>query len=82
MPLPAEIKSQVAELEKQGWQLQFTTDEPRLSEAVELYESLGYEVRVEPACTELPLPECANCYERFCDKYRTIFIRRRGNTPA
>ena len=79
MPLPLEISSKIAELEKQGWQLQFTTDEPRLSEAVELYGELGYEVRVEPACSELPLPECAICYERFCDKYRTIFIRRSRN---
>jgi len=76
MPLPTELKSRVAELQRQGWQLQFTTDEPRLSEAVELYESLGYEVCVEPMCSELPLPECATCYERFCDKYQTIFIRR------
>jgi len=37
---------------------------------------LGYEVCVEPMCSELPLPECATCYERFCDKYQTIFIRR------
>ena len=77
MPLPAEIKSKVAELEQLGWQMQFTTDEPRLSEAVELYESLDYEVRIEPACAELPLPECATCYQRFCDKYKTIFIRRK-----
>ena len=79
MPLPAELKSRIVELEKQGWQLQFTTDEPRLSEVVELYESLGFEVHLEPACTELPLPECATCYEPFCNKYKTIFIRRSSN---
>ncbi len=77
MPLPAGIQSRIAELEKQGWQLQFTTDEPRLSEAAELYQELGYEVRLEPACTELPLPECSTCYEPFCEKYKTIFIRRK-----
>ena len=79
MPLPLEISSKIAELQEQGWQLQFTTDEPRLSEAVELYGELGYEVRVEPACTELPLLECTTCYDRFCDRYRTIFIRRSRN---
>lgn len=77
MPTPAEIKSKLTKLEKAGWQRQFTTEEPRLSEAVELYRELGYEVRLEPACGELPLPECALCYETFCDKYKTIFIRRR-----
>lgn len=77
MPLPAEINSKVAEIEKAGWQRQFTTEEPRLSEVVELYRELGYEVRLEQACGELPLPECASCYETFCDKYKTIFIRHK-----
>ena len=77
MPLPIELKSKIAALEREGWQLQFTTDEPRLSEAVELYESLGYEVRAEPAYNELPLPECATCYDTFCERYKTIFIRRK-----
>ena len=77
MTLPGEIQPKVAELKKEGWELQFTTDQSRLSEMVELYESLGYEVRLEPACGELPLPECASCYEMFCEKYKTIFIRQK-----
>lgn len=76
MPLPAESKSNRAALEAQGWQRQFTTDETRLEEMVDFYQSLGYEVRVEPACEDLPLPECASCYEKFCDKYKTIYVRR------
>jgi hypothetical protein len=36
------------ELEKEGWTRQFTVDEPRLSEAVEMYKSLGFEVHLEP----------------------------------
>ena len=76
MPSSAELKSKIAALEKQGWQRQFTTDESRLEEMVDFYQSLGYEVRLEPACEELPLPECASCYEKFCDKYKTIFVRR------
>ena len=56
--------------------MQFTTDQTRLSEMVELYESLGFEVRLESICDERPLPECANCFETLCDKYKTIFIRR------
>ncbi len=81
MALPAELKSKIADLEKAGWQRQFTTEEPRLTEVVELYRSLGFEVRMENACGELPLPECAFCYETLCDKYKTIFIRRRENLP-
>ena len=81
MPLPAEIKSKVEDLEREGWERQFTTEEPRLSEMVALYRSLGYEVRLEPACGDLPLPECASCYETFCDKYKTIFVRPGKNLP-
>lgn len=77
MALPAVLKTKLADLERQGWQRQFTTEEPRLSEAVELYRELGYEVRLERACEELPLPECATCYDTFCDKYKTIFTRRK-----
>ena len=76
MPLPAESKSKRAALEAQGWQRQFTTDQTRLEEMVDFYQSLGYEVRVEQACDELPLPECASCFEKFCDKYKTIYVRR------
>ena len=81
MSVPTGIKLKLEELEKQGWQRQFTTEEPRLSEAVELYESLGNEVRLESACGELPLPECASCYETFCEKYKTIFIRPKSSPP-
>ena len=76
MPLPEELNSKLAALEQQGWQRQFTAGQPRLDEMVEFYQSLGYEVRLEPACEELTLPECESCYEKFCDQYKTIFVRR------
>jgi hypothetical protein len=76
MATPAEIKAKVAIREKQGWQMQFTTDQTRLDEMVEFYQSLGFEVLLESVCDELPLPECASCYETHCDKYKTIFIRK------
>lgn len=76
LPTPAEIKSKIAELEKQGWQLQFTTDNTRLDEMVELYKSLGFEVLLETAYVEPTLPECATCIERFCDQYKSILIRK------
>ena len=74
--MPVRGESKKAILEEQGWQRQFTTDQTRLDEMVDFYQSLGYEVRVEPACDDLPLAECKSCYEKFCDKYETIFVRR------
>ncbi len=67
------------ELKRHGWARQFVTDEPRLSEAVELYESLGYEVRLEPTSFEEVNQICKNCLESDCDKYKTIYIKRRSN---
>ncbi len=64
----------IPEREK-SWKRQFSVEEDRVSEFVELYESIGYEVRVE-----LTVPnekkECQACYAAESDKYRTIFIRR------
>ena len=46
------------ELEKEGWIKRTTIDEPRLSEIIEEYESLGYEVHLEPVKLEDLDKEC------------------------
>jgi hypothetical protein len=63
------------ELKKEGWEKQFTTEEPRLSEAVELYESLGYEVHLEPASSKDMDDECSICIKEMPDRYKTIYTR-------
>jgi len=64
-------------LKQRGWIRQFVTDEPRLSEAVELYRELGYEVHLEPASFEEVNQICKNCVEADCEKYKTIYIKRK-----
>jgi len=64
------------ELRKQGWTKQFTTCEPRLSEAVDLYRSLGYEVHLEPIPEKGEEGECRACLEVDMEKYRTIYTRK------
>ena len=74
----------MAKLKREGWTRRFIADEPRLSEAVEMYKDSGFEVHLEP------LPEksgCENCEEdgkedtcRICfegheDQYRIIYTR-------
>ena len=54
----------------------FTTDEPRLSEAVELYRSLGYEVHLEPSTFNKDNEMCKACIQTDCQKYKAIYIRR------
>ena len=66
------------ELEKNGWQRQFTTDEPRLSDAVELYKELGYEVYLESPSEAEVLGDCGVCFEGTLDKYKTIYTRKKN----
>jgi len=63
------------ELKKEGWEKRFTTDAPRLSEMVEQYKELGFEVLLEPMDTSSE--ECTVCLKdpAFSDRYRTIYTR-------
>jgi hypothetical protein len=65
----------------QGWEKRFVACEPRLSEFVELYRSIGYEVHLEPLGEEEEgCTECTRCFERDREKYRVIFTRPRQET--
>lgn len=68
------------ELKREGWVKQFTTDEPRLSEAIELYKSLGYEVRLEEAVFDKDSEACKACFLVDCGKCKTIYVRRKDST--
>jgi len=69
--------SREKELKKEGWEKRFTTDEPRLSEAVEQYKELGFEVLLEPVDTSSE--ECTTCITAFSDRYKTIYTRPRSD---
>jgi hypothetical protein len=64
------------ELQKQGWEKRFTIDEPRLSEMVEQYKELGFEVLLEPV--DSSAEECTSCITAFPDLYKTIYTRKRA----
>jgi hypothetical protein len=68
-------KSKEQHLAEQGWERRFTASEPRLSEARELYESLGYEVRLEPADISCRDTECRVCLD--AEKDMTIYTRKK-----
>ncbi|MFQ5758809.1 MAG: hypothetical protein ACE5IF_03955 [Candidatus Bathyarchaeia archaeon] len=65
------------ELKKNGWIKQNTIGEPRLSECVELYRSIGYEVHLEPVNLNEMTEECRRCYEEESETVRTIYIRKK-----
>ena len=65
------------ELEKKGWIKRTTIGEPRLSEIVELYKSLGYEVRLEPVKLDELDEECRSCYESEIGEVKTVYVRKK-----
>jgi hypothetical protein len=59
--------------------------EPRLSEMVEMYESIGFEVLVEPLPSKEELedsgceePGCTACFDVDPERYRIIYTRFKG----
>lgn len=76
-------------LEKDGWTRQFVANEPRLSEAVDLYKETGYEVHLEPIPkadnpSDLPMvgSDCTTCFDGNEDQYKIIFTRPVKGGPA
>ena len=61
------------QLKKEGWEKRFTIDEPRLSEMVEQYKELGFEVLLEPV--DLSSEECTSCMAANPQRYKTIYTR-------
>ncbi|MGQ9507844.1 MAG: hypothetical protein ACUVTN_00440 [Thermodesulfobacteriota bacterium] len=64
------------ELKKDGWEKRFTMDEPRLSEMVEQYRELGFEVLIEPV--DPSSEDCMSCLERDPNRYKTIYTRKKS----
>ena len=65
------------ELEKKGWIKRNTIDDPRLSEIIEAYESIGFEVHLEPMKLEDLDKECRICYKNRLDKLKTVYTRKK-----
>lgn len=60
------------------WERGFTVEENRVAEYVELYESIGYEVRVGPATPD-EMEDCQVCFKVDFINLRTIYIKRKIN---
>ncbi|TAL68145.1 MAG: hypothetical protein EPN82_12175 [Bacteroidetes bacterium] len=62
--------------ENTEWTKRNVVEEPRLSELKELYEELGFEVRLED-CTEGDFQEdgCNECIKGFAGRYKVIYTK-------
>jgi hypothetical protein len=66
-----------------GWEERSTAEEPRLSEMVELYKELGFEVCLEDyKPSECSSGECNTCMSDNPDKYKIIYTRKNNLTQA
>jgi hypothetical protein len=64
----------------EGWTRQFNTDEPRLSEAVQVYEEMGLEVHLEPVVVDPESDTCQMCFEQDNHRYKTIWTKPKGES--
>ena len=72
------MASPVKDVDLSDWERRTTIDEPRLSELVELYEELGYEVCADPLRPEDMANDCEDCKLLMLLQFKTIYTRRRG----
>jgi hypothetical protein len=63
---------------QQGWERQVTLDEPRLSEVVEMYREIGFDVRIAPFDPDSE-SGCMECMQSSAERYQTIYTRRRNS---
>jgi len=66
--------SREAELTAQGWTKQVTFDEPRLSDVIEMYEEMDWDIHLEPF-DPAGEPGCTKCMQLSPEKYKTTYTR-------
>jgi hypothetical protein len=71
-PIPA------AERDAGGWVRRNLADPARARETVEAYESLGFEVRLEPLSPDDFGPECESCALTACRSFVMVYTRKPG----
>ena len=65
----------IDKLKSEGWIQQFTASGPRLQEAIENYEMLGFEVKTVPV-KEVIQSDCTVCFDDESDDTVMIFTRK------
>jgi hypothetical protein len=64
-----------------GWERRFIADGRRAAEAVELYESLGFEAVADPVKADPYDADCADCQVVMALQFKTVYTRPRKD-PA
>ena len=64
----------------QGWVRRFLADPARAKEAVDIYSSLGYEVKAQKLSPEDFGAMCGNCSSTICNSHVMIYTRKPGDS--
>lgn len=70
---PAALPTTEAEARGKGWKRCFVAEEPRLTEMVETYAELGFEVVTVPV--DLAEGDCTECLRQAPERFRVIYTR-------
>lgn len=71
-----------AELLAQGWTRRNLEEPTRARELVDLYESLGFEVKVETLTPQNFPDQCQSCGLSVCSSYVLIYTRKLNSETA
>jgi hypothetical protein len=64
------------QLVSEGWERRYLADPDRAREAIDLYESLGYEVKAQKLTPDDFGPNCGDCASVVCKSYVLIYTRK------
>lgn len=75
--MPSDPDARDDALAAEGWVRRYTEGPARLRETIDLYESLGWEVRAEPLAPAELADECQDCFLAL-SLFRVLYVRRRA----
>ena len=61
---------------RSGWQKQGIYDEPRLSEVVQIFDEIGFDVKLEPTRLD-EMSGCTDCLKSNILQYKTVYTKKR-----
>jgi hypothetical protein len=61
---------------KEGWKKKGVYDEPRLSELVDMYKEIGFEVLVLDYEANTDNSQCNECIKKNPEKYKILYTRK------
>ncbi len=65
------------ETRSEEWVRRGIYDDPKLSQIINMYEEIGFTVRVEPFKPGME-PGCIECIKENPDKYKVLYTKRNG----